>query len=97
MNACDRYPELDQFAGYFNEDWAEDAPTWQGLIDFYVEHSSRDLRQRVLVELNQLLLDCRTDEELDLAVRELSIRYWPPPQTYREWLVDVRDRLATTV
>ena len=95
MTADDRYPELFQFAGYFNEDWMEDAPTWQGLIDFYVEHTSTELRRRVLFELNQLLLDCRTDSEVDTAVREIGFMYWPPPQTYREWLIDVRDRLAT--
>ena len=97
MSARDRYPELNQFAGYFNEEWTEDAPTWQGLVDFYAEGTSVDSRRRALHELNELLLDCRTDEELDEAVRELSIRYWPPPQTYREWLIQVRDRLATTI
>lgn len=97
MTVRDRYPDLYQFTGYFNEDWMEDAPTWEGLIDFYVERTNAPERLRVLVELDQLLRDCRSDEETDQAVRELGFMYWPPPQTYREWLVEVRDRLASTL
>lgn len=97
MSIRQRYPELFQFAGYFNEDWMEDAPTWEGLIDFYAEHTTPPERRLVLVELNQLLLETETDADLDEAVRDLGFMYWPPPQTYREWLVDVRDRLAGSI
>ena len=97
MSARDRYPDVRQFAGYFNEDWTADAPTWEGLVDFYVSHTTVTERRPVVAQLRQLLLDCRSDAELDQAVRELSIRYWPPPQTYREWLIDVRDRLEASI
>jgi hypothetical protein len=90
-----RFPALFNFAAFFNEDWMEDAPTWKLLIDFVTEHTATSERRAFVEELNALLDD--RDLQLDEAAMELGFMYWPEPQTYREWLEDVRDRLAASL
>ena len=94
MTHAESHPGLWDLAGYFNEDWMEDAPTWEGVIDFYVANNPPEHCARGLAELHLLLTTETDDIALDRLVRELGFMYWPPPQTYREWLTEVRNRLA---
>jgi hypothetical protein len=88
-----RYPELDQFlGGYFHEDFASYAPTWEGVVDFYAGETSLMRRQRAVDELDALLAEA--DEEIAAALEAIYVSYLPDPMTTREWLRAVRDRLA---
>jgi hypothetical protein len=94
MTDYERFPSLVDLGGYFNEDWQRDASTWEELIDFYVEHSTPGRVAAVVVELTDVLA-AYDDEQLASVLDELGFAYLADPQSDREWLVEVRDRLAS--
>jgi hypothetical protein len=91
------YPGLDYLGGFFHEDWMEDAPTWERLLEFFAEHTSAEERRSALQDAHRLLAEATDDRQLEVALRQLGFMYVPEPQTYREWLVDLRDKLASTL
>ena len=82
---------------YFHEDWYEDAPTWDGVVRFFVEVEPdidelvRALGELTIVEHSQFAAGERMYEVYIFA-------FWPfPLMPMREWLVGVRDELAVTM
>lgn len=95
MTDAPQYAELDQFlGGYFNEDFASYAPTWEGVVDFYVAESSTATVRSALDQLEKLL--ATDDDELRAVVTAMGPRYDHHPLSRREWLEAVRDRLWST-
>lgn len=79
---------------HFHEDWDEDAPTWQGVVEFFVErhpgvaHAVGAMGECSLVLASPLAEGERLYEEFNTA-------FAPPSHlTVRAWLFELRDEIA---
>lgn len=78
-----KYPELQQFlAGYFNQDWADDHDTADGVINFFIAESSKKTIIKVRQDLSTLLCIDQTESQLQhLLFTDLGCGYYYP----HEW------------
>jgi len=89
MKLKDKYPNLDQFFGYFNQDWDDDyATAADGVRDFLTctEQEIVDVTR----ELQAFLSEFENDEELGKALTEFGCEYDPARDglTDRGWLAN---------
>jgi hypothetical protein len=77
--------------GYLHEDWADDYPDlWHAVDDF--TDGEPQAAPRFGAEVEQLLSQCQNEQQLQQALRQLGIVYYPPGdgwESYRAWLLGV--------
>jgi hypothetical protein len=80
---------LDQFlGGYFHQDWPDDAPSWQAVVERYRGENTD--AGRVAQEIVQLIQCHPGDDSLVAELNRLGCYYWPEaPGSYRAWLSEV--------
>lgn len=80
---------------YLHEDWADDYPDlWHAVDDFTDGEPQAAPHFRADVE--QILGQCDGEQELQQALRQLGIVYYPPGDgwgSYRAWLLAVAARV----
>ncbi len=85
--------------GFLNQDWPLDYPTiWAAVDQFILEESPPDVTEAA-TELSEVFLrQSLSEEELAEMLTAYSCAYYPPEQgqTYREWLVELEQRLSQT-
>jgi hypothetical protein len=89
MRLSEKYPNLDHFFGYFNQDWDDDyATAADGVRDFLVR--SKDSVVETVAEFKALLSEFPNDKELRKAVIDLGDSYEPAHDglTVQEWLAN---------
>jgi hypothetical protein len=80
---------------YLHEDWADDYPDlWHAVDDFTdgEPQAARHLR----ADVEQVLSQCQSEQELQHALRQHGIVYYPPGDgwdSYRTWLLAVAARV----
>jgi CdiI immunity protein len=83
---------LERFVGvYLHEDWADDYPDLWHAIDDFVDGDPQ-AAPHIRADVEQLLSQCQSDQEIQRAVRALGIKYCPPGDgwdSYRAWLLAV--------
>jgi len=97
MSAHETWPSLRQFlAGYFHQDWTDDAADPDDVIKEFVNDSDNDVIAGVRTELNKLLNRDLSDAELGELLLKLGCAVYYPAfgMTAREWLTHVRVRVS---
>jgi hypothetical protein len=97
MSAHEAWPSLRQFlAGYFHQDWTEDASDPDDIIKEFVNDSDNAVLAGVRTELNKLLNQDLSDAELGGLLLKLgcAVHYPAFGMTAREWLTHVRVRVS---
>lgn len=92
-----KYPNLDEFLGaYFHQDWMEDEPTADGIVDKYLSEWPKDEALLALRELDELL--SKDDDEITLRglLDDIGCYYEPAgdSMTCANWLRCVRGLMA---
>lgn len=90
MKLRDKYPNLEYFLGYFNQDWDIDyATAADGIREFLTDSNDRIVG--ATAELKTFLREIKDDEELRKAITEFGCEYDPSRDrlTDREWLSKV--------
>lgn len=82
-------------AAYFHEDWDHYGPTWQSVVDAFIEDDAETVAA-VPSEIDALLKCSPDDKQLGQTLLELGCVY-DPPEGDRTWLVAVRDRIRSRV
>lgn len=93
MSFYDRFPALVDLGGYFNEDWQQDAPTWEALVDFYVSRSTEERCNSAVASIAALLREVSDDGSLSAALDELGFAFLADPLPERVWLAAVAERI----
>jgi hypothetical protein len=77
--------------GYLHEDWADDYPDlWHAVDDF--SDGEPQAAPHIRTDVDHVLTQCRSEEEIQRTVRALGIKYYPPGDgwdSYRAWLLAV--------
>jgi len=97
MSAHESWPNLRQFlAGYFHQDWVEDAADPDDIIKTFVNDSDNGAIACVRTELNKLLNQDLSDAELGELLLQLgsAVHYPAFGMTARDWLTHVRARVS---
>lgn len=92
------YPNLDEFLGaYFHQDWMEDEPTANSIVNKYLSEWPRDDALLALRELENLLREGYDDATLRKLLDEMGCYYDPSgdSMTCASWLSAVRERMVT--
>jgi len=89
-------PLADFFGGYFNQDWAMDSPTWEGIVDLFLRDEPSDAELNAISRELKVLAE--TEDELALAsrlLRELGCFYRAigPTGSTQAWLLELRARI----
>jgi len=86
------------FGGYLHQDFADFHPSAWTAVEDFVANEPLERRQAARAELGQLLASCHTEQELSDAMDRVHLDYHPPGEgfTYRGWLENVKQYLATT-
>jgi hypothetical protein len=89
MKLKDKYPNLDQFFGYFNQDWDDDYATAADGVRDFLTCTQQEIVD-VTRELRAFLSEFQNDQELRKAVIELGNSYEPAHDglTVQEWLAN---------
>src|SRR4051812_17212328 len=91
------YEELDQFAGYFHEDYQLEYSSPDEAIRAFVSGQGQEAVRGTLAELEALLAATLDEDQLaNLWISELAGSYDPRDDglTYREWFAHVRELLT---
>lgn len=87
------FPQLEQFFGYFHQDWVLDYGTEEMAIAQFLEESTEDARSKLLEEIRRLLaLDWELPVLRQYLLRDLGCCYAFPNTAGmgpREWLLDL--------
>jgi hypothetical protein len=93
-----RYYRLQEFfLGYLHPDWRVDAATMGEVVDEFLATADGDLIDDVAVELDELLGEDDTEDELNSRMlHEYSLFYDPRRDglTMRAWLEELRSQLG---
>ncbi|MCF5099080.1 hypothetical protein GIW58_30615, partial [Pseudomonas gessardii] len=85
-----KHLELQQFfAGYFNQDWPDDHASADDVISNFISDSSEKTLMQVNIELRELLLSDRTEQELqNYLFFEIGCNYYYPYEwkSGKDWL-----------
>jgi hypothetical protein len=93
MKPLDALKQL--LGGYLHEDWADDYPDLWAAIDDFVD-GEPECAPRFRADVDVLLNRCDTEQEIQQAMRQLGMVYYPPGggwSSYRAWLLAVADRV----
>lgn len=93
----DKYKNLEEFLGcYFHQDWASDDESASAVVERYLSEWPSDGVLAVVDEIEQLLKETKSEDDLRKAVMKLGCYYEPGADalTYRQWLASVGERLA---
>lgn len=86
------------FAGYFHEDWPEEAEDAAGVLELYMSQNVDEAAHHRLAKGIQAFIACHTDDaELERALfSELGCYYMPSTehQSTREWLEQIAAKLS---
>jgi hypothetical protein len=80
-------------SGYLHEDWTEDYPSFWHAVDDFVD-GERQAAPHFRVDVDTILSQCRSEQEIQQALRRLGMVYYPPGdgwETYRTWLLAVAE------
>ncbi len=94
------YRHLQQlFGAWFHQDWALEAPDWQGVLRLYTDENPRHEVSAVVRDLEVLLAAPYSDSELEhKLINEFGCCYTPRPDiggpSWRQWLIELRTALA---
>ena len=83
--------------GYFNEDWNLEADDDKGIVALFMKQESREQISQTLAELQELLAQKRTEDDLKRYLfYELHCRYNPTADglSLTQWLASIADQLA---
>ncbi|WP_321945851.1 contact-dependent growth inhibition system immunity protein [Paraburkholderia sp. J10-1] len=92
------YPNLDEFLGtYFHQDWREDEPTADRIVNKYLSEWPRDDALLALRELENLLSENYGDAKLRELLDEMGCYYDPlgDAMTCASWLSGIREKMTT--
>jgi len=97
-----QFPALYQFlGGYLHEDWKDDYPDLWHAVDDFVD-GEPDWAPRFNADVQQLLDECATEQQIEQQFHQLGAVYYPPGggwDSYRAWLLavaaHVEDKLHT--
>ncbi|CAG0936757.1 hypothetical protein TFLX_05645 [Thermoflexales bacterium] len=82
--------------GYFNEDWDLEADDDRGIVEFFMKQEPRETIQQTLNELQTLLGQKKSEDELNKIVfGELHCRYNPTADglTTSQWLASLANQI----
>lgn len=82
--------------GYFNEDWDLEADNDKGIVEFFLKQESREKIQQTLSELQTLIDQKKSEDELNKIVfGELHCHYNPTADglTTSQWLTSIADQI----
>ena len=94
------YPELLNFFGaYFNQDFEEYGRTDEEIIRAYSREQRPEKRRRVVANIDALLKNVQSEEQLRIALDDFCTAYYLDPETEpaREWLERIRDLIKATI
>ncbi len=83
--------------GFLNQDWPFAYPTiWAAVDEFILEESPVDVQDAARELRDVFLSQTWTERQLDEMLTTYSCAYVPSEQgtTYREWLVELEQRLS---
>ncbi|BFG79428.1 hypothetical protein PTKU46_74610 [Paraburkholderia terrae] len=92
------YKNLDEFLGaYFHQDWSEDEPTADRIVNKYLSEWPRGDALLALRELEDLLSKNHDETKLRELLDEMGCYYDPSgdAMTCTSWLSNVREKMAT--
>lgn len=82
------------FAAYFHQDWDLEADDWEGIVDGYASDHPTAESLRILADEIDSLRAARSEPNLEqFLVHTVGVEYCPEPETYKEWLGQIADRL----
>jgi hypothetical protein len=86
------------FGAYFHQDWSMDAKDWKGIVRAFISDSTADEVASTISELQALLHDVESEEEIErLLYTEFGCYYTPRPDlgglSVRKWLEEVCEEL----
>jgi urease accessory protein UreF len=79
------------FGAYLHQDYdAEYKDAW-GAVKAYRSENSSSFVSRAIAQIDRLLEELKTEEELERASQRLGSAFYPPGTgwTYRDWLTEV--------
>lgn len=85
------------FGGNFHQDWDLEAQDWQGVVDNYAVDGSLARLYALAQDIDDLRHNPTEDNLKALMPRQALSAYNPRHGTYKEWLVQVADRLRQHV
>ena len=80
---------------YLHEDWADDYPDLWHAVDDFTEGEPQ-AAPHFRADVDQLLSERQSEQELQQTLRALGISYYPPGggwESYRAWLLAVAARV----
>jgi hypothetical protein len=94
------YPELRSFFGtYFNQDLHEYGNTDAEIIQAYSREQGVQKRLRVIANIDALLQNVQSQEQLTIALDDFCSAYYLDPDTQpaRAWLERIRQLIKATI
>ncbi|CAM3570344.1 contact-dependent growth inhibition system immunity protein [Nocardiopsis gilva] len=94
------YENLHEFiGGVYHQDWSLDFPDQESAIRYFLSTSDSEFIQRVLLEIDELLREQRSEKRLKKTVqRDFSGNIVPQktPQRWHDWLVWLREEIKAS-
>ena len=85
------------FSGYFHQDWVYEADSTNEVVDLFKDNEPKEFVDQVLNELNDLLEEKLSEEQLNkLLLEEFGCYYDPHLDGIKtsDWLMNVRKVLS---
>ena len=87
---------LGQLIGaYLNQDLFDFYPNVLAAVDDFVADNPGEA-EHLIAEINQVLTENPTDDQLETLLDGLGIGFIADPITYREWLTQIADHVRAT-